>query len=518
MRRLLWDAWGRFRAAVSRPERSEARTRALIEQERMQERLRRALDELCEGIALFDADRRLRYANRAFQRLDGAGLAGSEPGALWERAQRDLAQGRSFSERFERRLPEGTTAVHHATLACVSEGAGEPDGFVAILRDITREVELEESVQLTRKLDAVGQVARGLVHEFNNLLTVILGSAEAIRAREASEDVEEIIEAGERAAALTTKLASFTRNQAVRIAHVDLDRVVRDASSMLQRLVRENVALELRLASQALWVVADPSQLQQVLVNLATNARDAMPEGGTLEVATDTLDLSRATRPTRLRIPDGPYVVLSVRDSGDGMSDEVIEHAFEPFFTTKEPGRGTGLGLASVHEIVQQMKGAIDVQSEPGKGTRLRIFLPRALPPESERGALRALERERPAAARILVVEDEPLLRGLVARSLESRGHQVVTARHGAEALELAGREPPDLVVTDVILPGVHGGQLVMRLRELQPRLRVLLVSGYEPERVVGATGEDDQTLFLQKPFTIAQLAAGVEALLASHR
>ena len=504
---------------MSRAERHEPRTRALIDPERMQGQLRRALDELGEGIALFDVDRRLQYANRAFQRLDGAGLTGSEPGAFWERAQRELAQGRSFSGRFERRLPDGTTAVQHATLACVSEGAGEPDGFVVIVRDITREVELEESVQLTRKLDAVGQVARGLVHEFNNLLTVILGSAEAIRAREASEDVEEIIEAGERAASLTTKLASFTRSQAVRITHVDLDRVVRDASPMLQRLVRENVALELKLASQALWVAADPSQLQQVLVNLATNARDAMPEGGTLEVATAALDLSRATRPTRLRLPDGAYVVLSVRDSGDGMSEEVIDRVFEPFFTTKEPGRGTGLGLASVHEIVQQMKGAIDVQSELGKGTQLRIFLPRAVPPQSESGARPALERERPEAARsILVVEDEPLLRGLVARSLESRGHRVVTARHGAEALELARREPPDLVVTDVILPGVDGGQLVLLLRELQPGLRVLLVSGYEPERVVGATGEDDQTRFLQKPFTIAQLAAEVEALLASHR
>jgi PAS domain S-box-containing protein len=497
--------------------------------ERMQERLRRALDEAGEGIALFDADRRLRYANRAFRRRYGEGQARpvgagvdegagqSEVGALWERAQRELAQGRSFSGRFERRLPEGATAVHHATLACVSEAAGEPDGFVIIVRDITREVELEESVQLTRKLDAVGQLARGLVHEFNNLLTVILGSAEAIRAREGSEDVEQLIEAGERAAALTTKLASFTRNQAVRIMRMDLDRVVRDASPMLQRLVRENVALELKLASQALWVVADPNQLQQVLVNLATNARDAMPEGGTLEVATAAVDLSRATRPARLRLPDGPYVVLSVHDSGHGMSEEVIEHVFEPFFTTKEPGRGTGLGLASVHEIVQQMKGAIDVQSEPGKGTRLRIFLPRALPPESEPGRRRARERE-PAAARILVVEDDPLLRGLVARSLESRGHQVVTARHGPEALELARVEPPDLVVTDVILPGLDGEQLVARLRERQPHLRVLLVSGYEPEWVAGATGGDDQTLFLQKPFTIAQLAAGVEALLASQR
>jgi two-component system cell cycle sensor histidine kinase/response regulator CckA len=497
--------------------------------ERMQERLRRALDEADEGIALFDADRRLLYANRVFRRLYAVGdaqhvgtpvdeIAGaSEMRAWWQRAQRELAHGRSFSGRFERRLPEAF-AVHHATLACVPGHEGEPDGFVVIVRDITREFELEESVQLSRKLDIVGQLASGLVHEFNNLLTVILGSAEAIRGREMSEDVEQILEAAERAAALTTKLASFTRNQAVRITRLDLNRVVRDASSMLQRLVRENVGLRLNLATEALWVQADPNQLHQVLVNLATNARDAMPDGGALEVSTAAVDLSTAMRPARVRLPDGPYAALSVHDSGGGMSEEVIEHVFEPFFTTKEPGRGTGLGLASVHQIVEQMGGAIDVESRLGHGTRLRIFLPLVLPPESQRGKRQAGPRPQPGLARILVVEDETLLRGLVARSLESSGHQVVSARHGREALELALAEPPDLVVTDVILPDLDGEQLVARLRERQPRLRVLLVSGYEPERVAGATGEDDQTLFLAKPFTIAQLVASVDALLAPRR
>jgi two-component system cell cycle sensor histidine kinase/response regulator CckA len=497
--------------------------------EAMQERLRLALDEAGEGITLFDAHRRLLYANRAFRRLYGGEDAlqmgahvdelatTPEVRALWQRAQRELAQERSFSGRLERRLPGGARTVHHATLAPVRGREGEPDGFVGIIRDITREVDLEESVQLTRKLDAVGHLASGLVHDFNNLLTVILGSAEAIRSRRPSEDVEEIIEAGQRAAALTTKLASFTRNQAVRVIRVDLNRVVRDVSGMLQRLVRENVVLELKLAPDPLWVEADPNQLHQVLVNLATNARDAMPEGGTLEVATAATLLSRTTRPARVRLPDGPCVELSVQDSGDGMSEEVIEHIFEPFFTTKPPGRGTGLGLASVHDIVVQSRGAIVVQSELGKGTRMRIFLPRALAPESKLGQRSAPEL-RTAAARILVVEDEALLRGLVVRSLESVGHHVVTAGHGKEALELALAEPPDLLITDVILPGLDGEQLTARLRERQPRLRVLLMSGYEPERVAGATGEDEQTLFLAKPFTIGQLTAGVERLLGTPR
>ncbi|HEX5066816.1 MAG TPA: PAS domain S-box protein [Myxococcota bacterium] len=496
--------------------------------EAMQERLRLALDEAGEGIALLDAEGRLLYANRAFRRLcsgDGAQREGAridevaapELQAVWQRAQPELAQAPGFASRFERRLPADSRAVHHVTWTRVEGLAGERAGLVAIVRDVTREMELEESVQLTRKLDAVSQLARGLVHDFNNLLTVILGSAEAIRARYPSEDVDEILEAGQRAAALTTKLASFTRNQAVRLARVDLNRVVRDVEGMLSRLVRENVSLELGLASHALWVDADPNQLHQVLVNLATNARDAMPEGGTLEISTASVDLSRATRPARVLLPDGPYALLSVQDSGAGMSEEVIERVFEPFFTTKEPGRGTGLGLASVYEIVKQMKGAIDVQSQLGKGTRLRIYLPRASAPESLRGLPRAVESAQASVARILVVDDEALLRGLVARSLESRGHQVVAARSAREALELARSEPPDLLVTDVVLPDLDGSQLTAQLRERWPQLRALLMSGYEPERVADAIGEDDRTLFLPKPFTLAQLAAGVEQLLAKR-
>jgi PAS domain S-box-containing protein len=498
--------------------------------ETMQERLRAALDEAGEGIALFDAEQRLLYANRAFRRVYG-GEGALRPGAhadelaatpetraLWDRARPELAQGHSFSGRLEGRLADGSRVVRHATLAPVYEGACEPAGFVGSVRDITREVELEESVQLTRKLEAVGQLAAGLAHDFNNLLTVILGSAEAIRARKPSEDVEEILEAGQRAAALTTKLASFSRNQAVRLMRVDLDRVVQDAADMLQRLVRENVSVELDLAPHPLWVEADPNQLQQVLVNLATNARDAMPEGGTLEIATAEVEISRTTRPARLRLPDGPYVSLSVRDTGEGMSEELIERIFEPFFSTKEPGRGTGLGLASVREIVQQSRGAIHVQSQLGKGTRMQLFLPRAQAPESEPGRRRsaALPRRRPAAARILIVEDEALLRGLVARSLESRGHEVATARNAREALEAAQAGPPDLLVTDVILPGLDGGQLSVRLRESHPRLRVLFMSGYEPEELAGSVTADEHTLFLQKPFKIEQLVAYVDRLLAN--
>jgi two-component system cell cycle sensor histidine kinase/response regulator CckA len=238
-----------------------------------------------------------------------------------------------------------------------------------------------------------------------------------------------------------------------------------------------------------------------------------MPEGGTLELSTAPLELSPATRPARVRLADGPYVVLSVRDTGVGMSEDVIDHVFEPFFTTKQPGNGIGLGLASVHEIVKQSQGAIEVQSEPGKGTCMRIFLPRVRAPETRlEKPSDAVEPPR-RTGRILLVEDEALLRGLVARSLEARGHQVVCARSGAEALELALSDPPDLLVTDVILPGLDGGRLTEQLRERYPELPVLLVSGYEPDALRG-TEEDGRTLFLPKPFSISRLVADVDRLL----
>jgi two-component system cell cycle sensor histidine kinase/response regulator CckA len=497
--------------------------------EAMQDRLRVALDEAGEAITLFDSAQRLLYANRAARRLYGSDDA-LRPGMhvdevivvapqreFWDRARHELALGKSYSGRLEYVRPNGARAVHHVALAVVRED-GEPGGFVSIAREITREVELEESAQLTRRLEAVGQLAGGLAHDFNNLLTVILGSAEAIRMRKESADVEEIIEAGQRAAALTTKLLSFSRTQAIRLAHVDLSRVVADASAMLRRLVRENVSLELRLASEPVWVMADANQVTQVLVNLAANARDAMPEGGTLELATGELALTRATRPERVRVPDGDYAVLSARDTGEGMSPDVIDHVFEPFFTTKQPGSNTGLGLASVHEIVKQAGGAIEVKSELGKGTQLRIFLPRAPAPA---GALEkpaaSPERAQQAASRILVVEDEALLRGLVIRSLEARGHRVVSARTGKEALELGLAEPPDLLVTDVVLPGLDGSRLTEQLREHHPLLRVLFMSGYEPD-VIGGAASDGRTRFLAKPFAISKLVERVDELLAQRQ
>ncbi len=496
-------------------------------EQEMNERLRTALDAAQEGVVLFDTTPGLVYANPAFERLNpaegtvepglgpGAVAGGGESRDFIVRAQADLAAGKSYSDRFERFLPDGSRVVRHATITHVHDGAGELVGYVGVLRDVTREVELEESLQLTRKLETVGKLAGGLAHDFNNLLTVILGRAEALRATSPSEDVDEILEAGQRAAAITTKLLAFSRDQAVHSKRVDLNEVVRDAAGMLRRLVRESVRVELDLVDRPVWVEADPSQVQQVLVNLAANSRDAMPGGGTLDVATRLTDPVDGERPADPDLAEGPLVMLSVHDAGEGMDAEVLERLFEPFFTTKDPGHGTGLGLASVREIVRQSGGAIDIQSSLGEGTLVRVFWPLA-------EALQEVPEPRPApaprvrtrTARILVVEDEATLRRLVHRALTSRGHQIVTAHDGPEALQLGLADPPDLVVTDVILPGLDGPALTERLREDHPSLPVLLTSGYAPEDMAGQVEEDERTMFLPKPFTLDQLLGAVDRLL----
>ena len=496
--------------------------------EQMQERLRNALEEAGEGVALFDQTGKLLYMNRVFREsFDEGGRLRLDMSAdelptsrqereLTARVQAEIAAGRRYSARLERRRPDGSLAIYHMGFTPVRDAAGGPAGSVAITRDVTREVALESSLQVTRKLDTIGKLAGGLAHDFNNLLTVILGSAESLRGTAAPQDeVDEILEAGQRAAALTTKLLAFSRDQAVRVRRLDLSELVRDAVGMLQRLVRENITIQLDLAPEPMWVEADPSQLHQVLVNLAANARDAMAEGGRLEIATQAIQLSRLNRPVGVRLPDGPYVVLGVRDTGVGMSEAVQERLFEPFFTTKQPGRGTGLGLASVSAIIQQAKGAIEVTSQLGKGTLLRVFLPRALAPEptAERRASTAARR-RPQGARILVVEDEAMLLRLVSRSLEACGHRVSTARDGHEALDLALTDPPDVLVTDVILPGLDGGELTRRLRERHPRIPVLFTSGYAPEAITAKIVENGFTVFLPKPFTMEDLLSTVDRLL----
>jgi PAS domain S-box-containing protein len=491
--------------------------------ERRFDHLRVAFEEAGEGIILLDRHERVVFANRAFR--EAFGRSGhSEPGqpatALpvdpaasdLEEVRATLRRGETWVGRHVRTAPDGRRTVHFAVYAPARDRSGELVGFVGVLRDMTRETELEESLRQSQKLEAVGQLAGGLAHDFNNLLTVILGAGEALRAGRPSPEVDEILEAGRRAADLTTQLLAFSRQQVVRTERLDLNALIADAAPVLDRLVRENVRLVLERGDGPCWVAADPNQLHQVLVNLAANARDAMPDGGRFVLRTGTRELAGEETRT-LRLSPGPYVVLTVEDSGVGMADEVVERIFEPFFTTKGPGRGTGLGLSSVHGIVQQAGGAIEVESRPGKGTRFRIFLPRvAAQTRSESPS----EHARPATrrARVLIVEDEPAVRRIVRRALEAAGHEVVEAADGEQALAGDLSRGVELLVTDVVLPGRDGASVAAELRARHPGLRVLYTSGHVPEEFGDAIADGEGREFLQKPFRPGQLVAAAARLL----
>jgi PAS domain S-box-containing protein len=374
---------------------------------------------------------------------------------------------------------------------------------------------LEGQMNEARRLESLGQLAGGVAHDFNNLLTVILGCAEELQegGGEAPEAVGEIREAAERARDLTRQLLSFARRQVIDPRPMDLNELVRGSERLLRRVAGEDVDVVVDLAP-SLWAIrADPAQLQQALVNLATNARDAMPRGGKLTVETSNVVLEA---PSHEGVAPGPYVLLAVSDSGEGMSAEARKHAFEPFFTTKPLGHGTGLGLAAVYGVVKQSGGHIWLYSEAGEGTTFKLHFPRvdAAPRPAEVPAARAAAPG--GSETVLLVEDDPGVREVTLRALRGAGYDVSAAVEGREALALAAtlRDRLRLVVTDVVLPGRSGREVADEIARLVPGVRVLFVSGYTRNTIVHHGVLEPGVEFLPKPFTGAALLERVRALL----
>jgi PAS domain S-box-containing protein len=390
-----------------------------------------------------------------------------------------------------------------------------PDGratrVVGIDLDVTDRRRLEDELLQATKLESIGRLAGGVAHDFNNLLTVILGSAELGRDRpaETQESLEEIIGAARRAVELTRQLLAFARRQATRPRTVDVNEELRSLGRMLTRLIGENIEISLGLAPD-LWPVSiDPGHLGQILTNLATNARDAMPRGGRLRIETHNrpFDAEALSRPG----PQGDHIAIAVSDTGEGMSHEVRSHLFEPFFTTKNEGHGTGLGLASSYGLAAQAGGDIEVTSELGHGSTFTVLLPRAVCLRESATPPRPLPPPpRHGQERVLIVDDEAAVRRVAARCLSGLGYRIVEAANGRDALALVNgsAETIDVLVTDVVMPGLSGPELAQALRERAPDLRVLFVSGYAPD-ALGAGQE-----FLGKPFTGEELATRVRELL----
>jgi two-component system cell cycle sensor histidine kinase/response regulator CckA len=419
------------------------------------------------------------------------------------------------------RLADGQQRTFQVSLAPARDREGRVLGAAVLVRDWSQTRQLEEQFRQAQKMEVIGRLAGGIAHDFNNLLTVINGYSTVLLATlpehgKPWEMVHEISRAGERAAALTRQLLVYCRKQVVQPTILDLRELIGNVQRMLQRLIGEDVELVIVPGSGPCLVKADAAQLEQVLMNLAVNARDAMPKGGKLTIAADPLYLNSGYTAKYAEVRPVPYIQLSVSDTGVGMDPATRARIFEPFFTTKEPGKGTGLGLATVYSIVKQSGGHIEVFSEMGKGTRFTIYLPQ-VPGQDHAPQPAAVRPELPDGREtLLLVEDEDGVRSLARYILQRAGYTVLEAANGEEALRVAAHSPwpIDLLVTDVVMPRMGGCDLAGMLQPKHPGMRVLFMSGYTDDAIVrqGILAQDMP--FLHKPFTMNALAHKIREVL----
>jgi PAS domain S-box-containing protein len=486
-----------------------------------------------------DWDGRFTLANKAM-----ADLYGTTPEELVGKSDADFNMNALEVERFLRddrqvmtslqpRLIPEEPATNSATgetrwfqtvkVALVAPDGGRPQ-VLGVATDITRRKQLEDQLRQAQKMEAVGRLAGGVAHDFNNVLTAILGHAHMLLEDTPADDARrsdltEIKAAAQRAAGLTHQLLAFSRKQMLQPKVLDLNGVVGNLDKLLRRLIGEDVELCTVAGSGLGTVKADPGQIEQVIMNLAVNARDAMPRGGKLTIETANVELDGLYAREHVSVQPGRYVMLAVSDTGVGMDDNVKAHLFEPFFTTKEPGKGTGLGLATVYGIVKQSGGNIWVYSEPGRGTTVKIYLPRVAAVAEDVGAGPESQVSLAGSETILLVEDEEAVRRLASRVLKARGYTVLLAADGQEALETLQRHTGaiDLLITDVVMPRMSGRELVEHVVPRRPDTKVLYISGYTDDAVVRHGMLDEGVMFLQKPFTPGGLARKVREILNSN-
>jgi signal transduction histidine kinase len=397
---------------------------------------------------------------------------------------------------------------------------GEPVRGVGISQDVTERHTLEAQYQQAQKMEAIGRLAGGVAHDFNNLLTVILGYCELLLADLDSHDprqpdMAEIQKAGTRAAVLTRQLLAFSRKEIIEPTRLDLNVVVVDMRAMLGRLIREDVKVTLVLRPDLAPVTADRGQVEQIIMNLAVNAQDAMPKGGTLTLETANIELDEHYANAHLGVKPGQYVVLTVTDTGTGITPQVQARLFEPFFTTKDVGKGTGLGLATVRGIVTQSGGSVNVYSEVGKGTSFKVYFPRTDAAERVAETPSPVARPHTGAETVLMVEDADGLREPTRRLLQRQGYTVLVAQNADEAFQLFEQNPSiDVVLTDVVMPGASGPELISRLVERRPGLKVIYMSGYTDEAIVQHGVLKPGIAFLHKPFTSETLGQKIREVL----
>jgi two-component system cell cycle sensor histidine kinase/response regulator CckA len=507
------------------------------------------------AIATVDKQGRIARSNALFARLFNPVLQGgptdcrsilsvvaARDRSVLEAAIRSAAEGQGEIAPVDAALEGAGDRCARFYVAAVEEEKGDREAAIVYALDITEQRALESQLSQQQKLETIGRLAGNVAHDFNNLLGAIMMATDfllnAHRPTDPSfQDIMEIKQNANRAASLVRQLLAFSRKQTLRPQVLDLGEAVSDLSVLLRRLIGEKIQLKV-VHGRDLWPVkADLGQFEQSIINLAVNARDAMPNGGTLTLRTANIETQECARLPYKEMPVGEYALIEIADTGTGIAPEVIDKIFDPFYTTKEIGRGTGLGLASVYGFIKQTGGFIYVDSEVGKGATFRIFIPRHIPAADEAhvshlpetaapaiaGALSAAAEAKRAATdltgegTILLVEDEQGLRALNARGLSSRGYTVVEAGNGVEAIEALERREGkiDLVVSDVMMPEMDGPTLFKELRKRRPEIKIIFVSGYAEDAFQKNLPDADQFDFLSKPFTLKQLVAQVKDTMA---
>ncbi|WP_136513883.1 ATP-binding protein [Geomonas edaphica] len=496
------------------------------ELKRAQNRLieyRKAFECTGDMIYVFDRDYRYLMANRAY--LEARGSVFSEVvgrtlpevigSATFERIRAQLEvclAGGEVSYEDTYHYPDKGVRNLLVTMSPIRDDAGRVDRAACLIKDVTENKLLEEQLRQSQKMEAIGTLAGGIAHDFNNILTVIAGYASLIQLNgagsEAASMAGEIMISAERAAEMTRSLLAFSRKQEVHLDAVDLNLVVGDLHKSLSRLITEEIELVVRLCEAPICICADRRQVEQVLINLAVNARDAMPGGGVLSITTATMELGDDD------LPPGSYAVIVVADNGTGMDKEVQARVFEPFFTTKEVGKGTGLGLSSSYGIIRKHNGLIRVKSEPGAGTSFSIYLP-LCGVQTEQGTASAAFVRSTGSETILLVEDDRTVRGMTQMLLEQHGYRVLVAREGEEALRVFEKESGTvrLLLTDVIMPRLNGRLLGEKVRQLAPGLPVIFMSGY-PADVMSQSGLAGSGTYLPKPVKPAELLGTIRETL----
>jgi PAS domain S-box-containing protein len=499
---------------------------------RSERRFRRVIDSNMVGVVFWDANGTIHDANDAYLAIIGYTRDDLTAGTLnWKKLT--PPEYLNLDDAATRRLrDQGVTGAYEkeyvrkdgSRVPVLIGGAAmesDPEQGVSFVLDLTQQRKIEEQLRQGQKLQALGQLTGGVAHDFNNLLMIIMGNAEMLTAKLAGDprllEMAELIgNSAKRAAELTGRLLAFARRQPLRPVATDVNRLVAGMDGLLRRTLGESVRIEL-VQGAGLWqAMVDPAALETAILNLAINARDAMPDGGCLTVATANTHIDEAYARVRNEVRPGQYVAVSITDNGIGMSPEVAKQAFEPFFTTKDIGKGSGLGLSMVYGFLKQSRGHVSLYSEPDKGTTVRMYLPRALGGAEQPAAADAMVPLPQGTERVLLVEDDDLVRSYSEAQLRSLGYTVVAVNDGPSALQALSRDPFDLLFTDVVLPGgLNGRQLADRARKLHPRLKILYTSGYTADAIVHDGRLEPGVDLISKPYRQQDLAFKLRRVLS---